>query len=238
MPCAATVAMFGGFLTLAAQGTTVIGTADDFPPFSFRDEIGTHVGIDRDIGDEVCRRAQLTCEWAYAPFVELVPGVEAGRFDMAISGIASTAERMDHVAFTPDYLISSQTEHEDPFIGRASAPPPELAMIGIQAGTIHEGFVKERKWNYRAVTSVDALIEGLEAGEFDLIFGSFDCDQSVRELFDRGYVEAMRVTVGADGPAIAVCKEDQKLLADVTAALDAMAFDGTLSKIIRKWNGI
>ena len=126
---------------LAQAEEVRIGIEPGFPPFAMLDASGSLTGFDKAVGDEICARARLTCTWVITEFDALIPGVAAGRFDMAMAGLGNSAERRAVVDFTDIYLPSSNPAA---FVGHFDAPPPEQARIGVQAGTIHEEFMRSK----------------------------------------------------------------------------------------------
>jgi ABC-type amino acid transport substrate-binding protein len=233
MSCVGSIAGVIGLLTLASLEAPVIGTTADFPPYTSLDAQGQIVGLDRDLGDELCRRLAVHCSWVIADFDQLIPGVVAGDFDMAIAGMASSAEREELVNFTRDY---NDTGGADDFVGLPGAPAPDAAVIGVQSGTIHERHLVKTGRNIRLYRTQTATIAALAAGEVDLIFGSFD-SSAIQTQFDAaGYSYLYSESAGKDGAAIAVCKGNTDLLNRLDAALAAMQADGTLDTINARWN--
>ena len=48
-----------------ADGHAVVrmGTEGAYPPYNFINDAGEVDGFERELGDELCLRAKLTCEW-------------------------------------------------------------------------------------------------------------------------------------------------------------------------------
>jgi polar amino acid transport system substrate-binding protein len=232
MTCIGSIAAVVGMVTLASAGTTTIGTTADFPPYTSLDAAGQMVGLDRDIGDELCRRLTLQCTWVVTEFDQLIPGVMAGEYDFVIAGMASSAEREQLVNFTRDYSV---TGGDDDFVGLPGAPAPDQALIGVQSGTIHERHLEKTGRRIRVYATQTATIAALGAGEVDLIFGAFGSDVIRRQFDAAGYAYLHSESPGLDGPAIAVCKGRGDLLEKLDATLAAMQADGTLDVFNTRW---
>ncbi|MDP5335298.1 MAG: transporter substrate-binding domain-containing protein, partial [Paracoccaceae bacterium] len=43
--------------------TVRMGTEGAYPPYNFLNDKGEVDGFERELGDELCKRAELTCEW-------------------------------------------------------------------------------------------------------------------------------------------------------------------------------
>jgi polar amino acid transport system substrate-binding protein len=232
MTCTGSIAAIFGAITLISGEPTVIGTTGDFPPYTHIAADGSVEGVDPDIGNELCRRLALTCTWEVVDFDQLIPGVMAGEYDFVMGGMASSDERAQLVDFTTDYQTS---EGDDDFVGRPGAPPPDTAIIGVQSGTIHERHLAKSGRQYQSFPTQTATIAALADGKVDLIFGSFSATITSQQLLDAGFEYLYFEPAGADGPAIAVCKGNQELLARLDAALKDMLADGTIDAIYARW---
>ncbi|MGQ0565127.1 MAG: ABC transporter substrate-binding protein [Gemmobacter sp.] len=216
----------------AAQAEAVrIGTDPGFPPYvSMRgDRI---VGMDRDVMDEVCRRAALDCTWARVAFDDLIPALRAGQIDVAIAGMANSPSRQRLVDFSTPYNIAKGASY---YAGVPGAPEPRGARIGVKAGTIHAEHLAATGRKARAFRTEAAALDAVIAGEIDLYFGSNSYLLSVRDSDRRGWEILYQEDVALGSAAIALRKGERGLMAKVNAALDAMQRDGTLARLERNW---
>ena len=55
-------------LQALAQEKITVATEASFPPFSKTEADGTYSGFEIDLGNEVCKRAGLDCEWVKQDF--------------------------------------------------------------------------------------------------------------------------------------------------------------------------
>ncbi|NJM83245.1 MAG: transporter substrate-binding domain-containing protein [Tabrizicola sp.] len=233
MACISSISALIGALTLVSAESAVIGSSGDNPPFTDLDGRGEIIGIDRDIGDELCRRTGLRCSWVRVEFDQLIPSLLSEEIDIAISGLASSREREKLVAFTVDYLPSDGLNN---FVGRAGAPPPDAALIGVQSGTIQERHLIETNRRIRSYPSQTDVMAAAAAGEVDLVFGPFAA-RSIGDFFETEGLEYLFTeAVGTDGPAVAVCKGNGDLLERLDTALSAMIADGTIDRIDARWD--
>jgi len=230
MACAGTLATLA-VLTLASAEPVVIGTEAPFPNYTLLDASGQITGIDRDIGDALCDRLEWRCTWVNTRFDHLIPGVMTGQFDLIIGGIAVTPERQQLVSFTLPY---DHSDHEVSFLGRADAPPPETARIGVQSGTIHESHLRNSGRPPVAFGTVDETIDALIAGQIDLAFVPFQFDDP--RVQAAGLSAVYAEPVPDLGTAIAVCKGNAALLDPLDAALTILIADGTIDTILARWN--
>ena len=86
----------------------VVGTEAALPPFEFiRD--GKIVGYGRDILDYVAKDMGVQVEQLDLPWQGILPGVDAGKFDLVATSVTLTPERAQKYAFT--FPIAESTHH-------------------------------------------------------------------------------------------------------------------------------
>jgi polar amino acid transport system substrate-binding protein len=233
MGCGAVIASTMLSLTLAAAEPVTIGTEVPFPPYTYFDAEGQIIGLDRDIADEVCRRAVLDCTLQPTRFDLLLPGVMTGRFDLVIAGIAITPERMQLVDFSQPYLLDDGEMSF--YLGLPSAPPPDAARIAVQSGTIYESHLRDTARQFSSFPTEAEVLQALRAGLADLAYGAFNDATGDALIAEQGYQFLYPEPLPDLGTAMAVCKGNHDLLDMVNAALSEMIADGTLDEIADRW---
>jgi len=83
-----------------AAGTLKVGTETAFAPFDFIDA-GEHAGLNVDLFAEIGKELGVTIEWVALPWEGVLPGLEAGKFDMVAGPATITKARMERYRFTP-----------------------------------------------------------------------------------------------------------------------------------------
>ncbi|MFI0729378.1 ABC transporter substrate-binding protein [Streptomyces sp. NPDC021225] len=88
------------------SGRVVVGTNAPYPPFeSFRSESDQEfVGLDIDLGKAVGKVLGVEFEFRQQPFDGLVPGVQAGKYDLVMAGMVDTPDRQKVIDFV-DYGV-------------------------------------------------------------------------------------------------------------------------------------
>ncbi|MDP2085683.1 MAG: transporter substrate-binding domain-containing protein, partial [Gemmobacter sp.] len=89
--------------TTAMAQTVRMGTEGAYPPFNFINDKGEVDGFERELGDELCKRAALTCEWVTTDWDSIIPNLTAGNYDTIIAGMSITEERAKVISFTQNY---------------------------------------------------------------------------------------------------------------------------------------
>ncbi|NJM83244.1 MAG: amino acid ABC transporter substrate-binding protein [Tabrizicola sp.] len=233
MACDAAMSALISGLVLASLEPVTIGTDAPFPAYTFQDEAGTITGFERDVMDEICARAMLDCAWVDANFENLIPGLQTGRFDIVLGGMAITAERRLRVDFTMPYHYADDIEW---FVGRPGAPEPEVAMVAVQSGTVHHDHLRQNRYRHRAYATEKEVLDALISGKADLAFGPYEAREDIDALLSANGMDFLyTATVPDEGVAMAVCKGNAALLARLNAALTAMEADGTLDRLETVW---
>lgn len=228
MACSGVIAAAGLALTLASAEPVVFATEAPFAPYTTLEASGAIGGFEREIGDEVCARARLVCQWRNVRFDRLVPGVLSGEFDVILGGLAVTPERMALLDFTLSYTDSTGV---DKLYGRSGAPGPAQARVAVQSGTIQQSHALAQGWTVTAYGAPTDVVAAVLAGKADLAFGAFDAEVAPHPDLLPLYEEE----VPDMGTAMAVCRGNDALLTQLNAALEAMARDGTIDEITARW---
>ena len=97
---AAALALTAG---LASAQTVRLGTEGAYPPYNFINDKGEVDGFERELGDELCKRAGLTCEWVTNEWDSIIPNLTSGNYDAIIAGMSITAERDEVIDLTQYY---------------------------------------------------------------------------------------------------------------------------------------
>ena len=132
------------------QTPLIIITSPDNPPFEFKDTAkggDKVIGFDMDVVQKLSERLGRPIQIMEADFSAIIPSLQSGRADMAISTLAATDERRKSVDFSDPYhqyksallvLKDSPLESEKKLAGK---------VLGVQTGSTHEtvayGWVKE-----------------------------------------------------------------------------------------------
>ena len=68
-------ALIAAFTSSAfADGHTIrMGTEGAYPPYNFVNDSGEVDGFEREVGDELCKRANLNCTWVINDWDSIIP---------------------------------------------------------------------------------------------------------------------------------------------------------------------
>lgn len=114
-------------------GVLKVGTETAFAPFDFIDN-GKHVGLNVDLFNEIGKELGVKIQWVALPWEGVLPGLEAGKFDIVAGPATITKARMERYVFTPP--IADAT---DALLKRAGdksiMKPADIAGKTVGAGT-------------------------------------------------------------------------------------------------------
>lgn len=217
---------------LSMAQTVRMGTEGAYPPYNFINDKGEVDGLERELGDALCEKAGLTCEWVTNDWDSIIPNLLSGNYDTIIAGMSITDERKQTIDFTQNYYPPAASAY------LASAEGADLTgVIAAQVGTIQADYVAESGATLLEFATLDDTIAAVKNGEADAVFA--DKDALVPFSPDEG---GDLVWVGDEVPlgggiGIGLRKSDTELREKFDAAITEMKADGSLNAMIVKWFG-
>ena len=88
------------------RGELRIALEGNLPPFSFKQQDGRLTGFDVELGELLAQELEVHPSILVTDSNNVLPGVESGKFDVAINHIALTPELQDRFDFSEPYLAS------------------------------------------------------------------------------------------------------------------------------------
>ncbi len=114
-------------------GVLKVGTETAFAPFDFIDN-GKHVGLNVDLFAEIGKELGVKIQWVALPWEGVLPGLEAGKFDIVAGPATITKARMERYRFTPP--IADATDALLKGAGdKTIMKPADIAGKTVGAGT-------------------------------------------------------------------------------------------------------
>ena len=102
--------------------TVVIGMEGAYDPYNLTDPSGKIVGFEPDVAMDVCARIKVECKIIAQDWDGMIPGLEAGKFDVIMDGMSITDERKKQIDFSAPYA--------DVAAALATAKTSPLAKLG------------------------------------------------------------------------------------------------------------
>ncbi|WP_425038379.1 transporter substrate-binding domain-containing protein [Primorskyibacter sp. S187A] len=228
----AALALTAGLALAGSHSVVRMGTEGAYPPYNFINDAGEVDGFERELGDELCARAELTCEWVTNEWDSIIPNLVSGNYDTIIAGMSITAERDEVIDFTQNYT------QPDPSAYLVAAGNEGLdvkgAVIAAQTGTIQAAFVSEMGATLVEFATPDETVAAVRSGEADAVLADAAYLGPIAgENADVALLDQSELIGG--GVGIGVRESDGELKAKFDAAIQSMKDDGSINALIAKW---
>lgn len=227
----AVLALTAGAAFAESHGSTVrIGTEGAYPPYNFLNDAGEVDGFERELGDELCVRAELTCEWVTNEWDSIIPNLVSGNYDAIIAGMSVTDERKEVIAFSEQYTLPDPSS----FLVMDEAADLANGVIAAQAGTIQAAYVASSGATLLEFATPDESVAAVKNGEADAVLADKSFLAPLAEADGELSLVAQDVMIGG-GIGIGLRQSDEELKAKFDAAIISMKEDGSLNALIAKW---
>jgi lysine/arginine/ornithine transport system substrate-binding protein len=229
-------------LQALAQEKIKVATEASFPPFSKTEADGSYSGFEIDLGNEVCKRAGLDCEWVKQDFDGMIAALLARKYNMVFSSMSIKPEREKVADFSIPYYAGKFVFYGKKGAFKDFAQDIKGKRVGVYAGATQDQYV--RKYHAGELEPVgyenaDQIHADLVNGRIDLAFG----EQMPANEFLASPAGADFEVAGPviDNPEVlgrgvgAMFAKGDPLKAKVDEAIRAIYADGTFDKIEQKW---
>jgi polar amino acid transport system substrate-binding protein len=238
-------------LTLAqvkASGELRIGCEAAYVPFTYRED-GKIVGYDVELADMLCKPLGVKPNFIDTAWAGVIPSLYAKKFDVVMSSMSYTKERLERVAFSIPYAEASQSllvraSDMDKIKGMSDLNGRVLAVkLGspgqILQEKINAGLKQAGGAGFKEIKTFDdhpSAYVALAQNRVDGVLNTLATLAMV--LKDAPGKYAIVKGMGADNWAgVAVRKDDPEIVQFLDAGLRRMKADGSLYKLQEKWFG-
>ncbi|HWP50436.1 MAG TPA: ABC transporter permease subunit [Clostridia bacterium] len=224
------------------NGVLKVALSPDVPPICFIQD-GHQVGINVELVERIAYELDMTVEFSAMDFSALLPALQAGKADLALSDINATDERKKLVDFTEPYFDNPQVLVARKTPNGADGAPEYTALsqlsgkvISSQTGSVADLLVNSVVANvtYSYFNTRSDLLEALKNGKVEAV----PLDEPMAELAvaQNPSLTILRERVVEDHYGVALQK-NSPMTADVNAAIAKLRGDGTLAQMKEKWTG-
>ena len=219
-------------------GKLTIATSPDFPPFESLGENGEVFGIEIDILNLICAELGVELEINQMDFESVLPGVQAGKYDVGVSGISVTPDREENTLFTAPYCLAAQAIvvlKDSPITCKADL---EGKTISVQTATTAEEFCMKAGYTVNAYTANADAQEALISGKVDAwVIDDLTAAEMVKlynaENGDTLVVLSEAMTTEPYAFAFMLGSED--LVDPINEIINKLVADGTVADIFAKY---
>jgi len=191
------------------------------------------IGFEVDIMDALAHRLGVKQRFVQFSWGKLVDSLERGDFDVAMNGLEATTDRQQRILLSHPYFVYAET-----LAVRAGSPYRSLAdLAGKKVGTLDQTYAYDL---VRASDAELAVYDGVQEPYDDLKIGRIDgvlLDNIIADRYgcSMAGVECLNEEIARGVYVIGIRKQDPELKQAIDEALQAMAADGELRRILDKW---
>jgi len=233
---------------IKGSGKLRIGVEAAYVPFTYRKD-GQIVGYDVDLAEIFCKTLGVKPELIDTAWAGVIPSLYAKKFDIIMSAMTYTAERIQRVAFTIPYGEASQALLVRAGDAGSITRLDDLTrkVVGIKRGSPGEILARKQSDEVKARTGAGfaevkvfndhpSAYIALAQGKVDAVYNTVPTLAMV--LRDAPGKYAMVKGLGADNwCGIACRKEDTEVVEFLNEQIRKLRADDTLGKLQEKWFG-
>jgi len=232
--------------TSFAQGKDLKVAIDPtYEPFTFKSADGKPTGFDVDIASALCEQIKRKCVFVEQVWDSMIPGLQAKKYDVIVSSLSITADRLKVIDFTDKYYNTPSRvvlKKDVKYTGPASIKGKK---IGVLKGSTQEkyamGELKTAGVEVVSYEAQDQVYLDIKSGRLDGTVADFvevnggflskpegkDYALAGPELFTEKYF--------GTGVGVGLRKGDAALKSELNAAIKTIRGNGTYKKINDKY---
>lgn len=219
---------------------TVLVVAHDtnLTPFEFKDNDGKFVGFDIELWKHIAELAKIPYIFQPMDFNGIIPGLQTGSIDVAISGMSITAEREKVVLFSEPYYQSGMmilVREEESVISKLEDLSGKI--VGVKTGTSSVEFMREfaQQKELKLFPGNEGIFLELMSGGVDAVVFDAPVLQHFASVIGKGKVKIVGPVYAAHPYGIAFRQGLEDIVKKVNLALDELKRDGTYMQLYKKW---
>lgn len=229
-------------------GVIQLVTDAQYPPFQYINDAGEMVGFEVDLWNAIAERLGVEIEVTSVPFDSMIPGVQSGRWDVAMEGITDNPVRREVVSFvdygyttSSAYVLAENGEGVEDHLdlcGMNGAAQSGTEWVDMISQTLSDACVADGKESMTVSeygTSSDVLLS-LYSGRSEFVLTSA---ASAREIMNNAprAVSVVAVDILPRQPSgIAFRRDEPELGEALLEALREVMADGTYDEIYAEWD--
>ncbi|PZO20828.1 MAG: ABC transporter substrate-binding protein [Burkholderiales bacterium] len=244
-PAAAPVAAPAAAPAPAALPELKVAIDPTYEPFTFKTADGKPTGFDVDIAEALCNEIKRKCVYVEQVWDGMIPGLQAKKYDVIISSMSITEERLQAVDFTDKYYNTPSrivVKTGTPFTDAASLKGKK---IGVLKGSTQEkyamGELKTAGVSVVPYEAQDQVYLDIKSGRLDgtvadrvEVTGGF---LSKPEGAGYGFVGPVLAEAKyfGTGAGVALRKGETALKDELNAAIKAIRSNGVYETVSKKY---
>jgi polar amino acid transport system substrate-binding protein len=245
---------------IQTEGVIRVSTDPAYPPQSkLNEETGEFEGFDIDVAEEIASRLDVEVEWETPAWNAIISGGWSDRWDMSVGSMTVTEERAEVVHFTPAYYYTpaSAAIHEDNTTFTDVTTDLDGTRIGVCGACSYDFYLQKNlhikipgyEFDYviddadiQTYDTDTTAIRDLSLGDgvrLDAVISALPTleeaiksGEPIKILGDPLFHEPLAVAFDKSAPL-----DPTRLVEEVSAIVEEMHTDGTLTELSMKWYG-
>ena len=141
-----------------------MGTEGGYPPYNFINDAGEVDGFERELGDELCRRANIECVWVINDWDSIIPNLQAGDYDTILAGMSITDERNEVIDFTQPYFPPGVSVY---MVLAGAGDEAANGKVAAQTATVQADHLSQSGATLMEYALADEVVLAVLSGEAD-----------------------------------------------------------------------
>lgn len=240
LAAAAAITLISGS-AMAEGEKLVIGTDSTYPPFEYVDTAGNFLGFDMDLGRALCAEMKADCTIVSNDWDGIIPALQAKKFDMILSSMSITPERLEQVDFTDKIYNTPPAIAVAKDSGIESLDDLAGKTIGAQTSTTHSNYAEAhlKDSELKLYPTSEEYKLDIESGRVDAVIDDVVVLDDWLKSDDGACCKLLTtlptdVEINGPGVGIAVRKGDP-LREKLNAAIAAVRASGEYDTIAKKY---
>jgi polar amino acid transport system substrate-binding protein len=242
---------------IQTAGVLKVSTDPAYPPQSSLTEDGEYEGFDIDVATEIANRLGVEVQWETPSWDLITAGNWAGRWDLSVGSMTVTPERAEVLNFSEPYYYTpaAVAVHADNTDIQDVETDLDGATIGVCNACTYDFYLQKTlnipgeeidfvidDAEIKAYNTDTSAIADLEIGDGDrlnavisalpTLEGAIDKGKPLRIVGEPIYYEPLAAAADKNAPV-----DSMPLIEEVSAIIEEMRTDGTLTELSEKWYG-
>ncbi len=212
----------------------VMATNAEFPPYEYYDG-DKIVGIDAEVAALIAEKLGMELKIEDVAFDSIIPGVQAGKYDMGMAGMTVTEDRLKDVNFSDSYAKGVQVVIVKDGGSIASLDDIAGKKIGVQTSTTGDIYASDEFGEENVVKYENGAlaVEALKNGKVDCVI--IDNEPAKSYVAANEGLKVLDTEYTVEDYAICFAKENTDLQEKVNAALKELIADGSVKNVVDKY---
>ena len=226
--------------SIQKAGKLDIATSPAFPPFESLTADGSVEGIEIEIMELICKELCVELEIKQMDFDSVLPGVQAGKFTVGVSGISVTPAREKNTLFSVPYCLAAQAIVVTSDSTITCKADLEGKTVSVQTGTTAEEFCMANGYDVKAFAANADAESALTVGKVDAwVIDDLTAAEMVA-AYNEDHPDAPLVVLSeamtTEPYAFAFAFGSENLVEKINEILTGLIADGTVAQIFETYN--